>query len=115
MEFVFKSTNDSDSDSLKQCIYGHRNLLSFRSPYFNHMFTSGMKECKEKLIEVTDVEYDTFRLMVDYLYTGKLSFGVDEKNQHQVVQTTSDINYRLFLQAGRPYGYTSCIYTYMFL
>ena len=89
VEFVFQPPpEDEPSDVPKQCIYGHRHILSVRCPYFHRMFTSGMKESNEMEIKVTDVDYDTFLLMVKYLYTGTLSFeeNNEEKKQDQVAQ-----------------------------
>ena len=48
-----------------------------------------MRESKELEIPVTDVDYDTFYLMLQYLYTGKLAFKYKddkEKKQEQVTQ-----------------------------
>mmetsp|Transcript_19855 Transcript_19855/g.22519 ORF Transcript_19855/g.22519 Transcript_19855/m.22519 type:complete len:365 (+) Transcript_19855:154-1248(+) len=91
VEFTFQSSGspeEENSDPSKQRIFGHRSILSARCPYLKVMFTSGMKESKEMEIPVTDVDNDTFHLMLQYLYTGKLKFKSlnEQEKQEQVTR-----------------------------
>jgi len=48
----------------------HRSLLSARSPVFSAMFSSGMKEAETGQVCIKDVDPDTFKQFLKFLYTG---------------------------------------------
>jgi len=48
----------------------HRSLLSARSPVFAAMFASGMKEAETGQIRIEDVDHETFKHFLKFLYTG---------------------------------------------
>ncbi|GFY50852.1 speckle-type POZ protein-like B [Trichonephila inaurata madagascariensis] len=50
----------------------HKSILSARSPVFLAMFTSDMKESLQDYVDVSDLEDDTVRRMLLYLYTDTL-------------------------------------------
>jgi len=50
----------------------HRSLLSARSSVFAAMFDSGMKELQTGKVQIDDVDPDTFRCFLEFLYTGML-------------------------------------------
>ena len=94
VEFTFQASGSAEEenvDSSQQRIFGHRNILSVRCPFFFRMFTSGMRESKELEIPVTDVDYDTFYRMVRYLYTGTLSFKSLKKDDRFVFFNDSEM------------------------
>lgn len=41
------------------------------------MFTTGMKESKESVIEIKNISYPVFSSIMTYLYTGDFHFGAD--------------------------------------
>lgn len=51
-------------------IYAHKAILYANSKYFEAMFGGKMKESYEKEITIDNVSYDTFRSIMEYLYTG---------------------------------------------
>lgn len=53
-------------------IHAHRCILYARSEYFQNMFDSRMRETCETDIPVTDVSYDVFHAVLEYLYSGKV-------------------------------------------
>ena len=44
-----------------------------RCAYFRDMFTTGMRESYEAVVRISDVSYDTFCALVDYLLTDDLA------------------------------------------
>lgn len=59
----------------------HRAILSIRSPVFSAMFSSGMKESKEKVIVIEDAKFQDFKRMIYFIYTGNFPFGLKGPTQ----------------------------------
>jgi len=55
-----------------ESISAHRSILSTRSPVFAGMFASGMKEARTGQVRIDDVDLDSFRFFLRFLYTGTL-------------------------------------------
>ncbi|KAI5716250.1 hypothetical protein M8J76_003465 [Diaphorina citri] len=53
-------------------IRAHKIILASRSQYFRAMFTSQMKESFECVIKLSNVSYDIFSSIIDFLYTGQI-------------------------------------------
>ncbi|XP_035668845.1 kelch repeat and BTB domain-containing protein 13-like [Branchiostoma floridae] len=51
----------------------HKDLLATESDYFRAMFESGMRECKQEEVDLEGFSGRVFELLLDFLYTGKLS------------------------------------------
>ncbi|GBN05782.1 hypothetical protein AVEN_133534-1, partial [Araneus ventricosus] len=47
-------------------------LLCARSPVFAKMFENDMRELKEKTVTITDIKMPVLKVLVSFLYTGKL-------------------------------------------
>uniref|UniRef100_A0A8B9FI10 Kelch like family member 3 n=1 Tax=Amazona collaria TaxID=241587 RepID=A0A8B9FI10_9PSIT len=60
----------------------HRVVLAACSPYFCAMFTGDMSESKAKKIEIKDVDGQTLRKLIDYIYTAEIE--VTEENVQTV-------------------------------
>ncbi|XP_008207032.1 speckle-type POZ protein B-like [Nasonia vitripennis] len=54
-------------------LYAHKCILSTRSAVFAAMFLHEMLERQENKVEVKDVDYDVFREMMRFMYTGKVN------------------------------------------
>lgn len=66
----------------KKAIYAHRVILSIRSPVFNELLSKKAKGTESMIqIEVEDVEYQTFRHFLKFVYTGMLNTSA---NDHQL-------------------------------
>ncbi|KAM6976655.1 kelch-like protein 3 [Aplochiton taeniatus] len=55
----------------------HRVVLASCSPYFCAMFTGDMSESKAEQVEIRDVDGQTLRLLVDYIYTAEIEVTED--------------------------------------
>ncbi|XP_065209103.1 speckle-type POZ protein-like isoform X2 [Planococcus citri] len=49
----------------------HKAILATRSSVFNAMLRNDMQESQKNLINITDIEQETFEEMLHYIYTGK--------------------------------------------
>ncbi|GFU84712.1 TD and POZ domain-containing protein 3 [Trichonephila clavipes] len=55
-----------------ETFHAHKTILSARSPVFLAMFTTDMKESIQDYVDVSDLENDTVRRMLLYVYTNNL-------------------------------------------
>ena len=51
----------------------HKAILAARSPVFRAMFEHEMEERKNGRVQISDVESDVFKEMLQFVYTGKTS------------------------------------------
>ncbi|XP_078417173.1 actin-binding protein IPP isoform X3 [Cetorhinus maximus] len=49
----------------------HKLILAASSPYFAVLFAGGMQEASKKLIQIHGIEAETFRLLLEFIYTEK--------------------------------------------
>ena len=63
----------------------HRIVLAANSDYFDRMFTNGMMESNQEVIELKDesISSDAFKIVMDSIYTGDLP--VNEENVFEVL------------------------------
>ncbi|XP_075419126.1 kelch repeat and BTB domain-containing protein 6-like [Tenrec ecaudatus] len=50
----------------------NRNILAAACPYFKSMFTGGMYESQQASVTMHDVDAESFEVLVDYCYTGRV-------------------------------------------
>ena len=65
----------------KTIIACHKLVLSAASPFFQTMFSSGMKETSEVLVKFADP--DIIRMIVEYFYSGEIE--IDDGNVQDLV------------------------------
>eukprot|EP01121_Diplochlamys_sp_Union-15-3_P008426 TRINITY_DN2235_c0_g2_i1.p1 TRINITY_DN2235_c0_g2~~TRINITY_DN2235_c0_g2_i1.p1 ORF type:complete len:260 (+),score=34.66 TRINITY_DN2235_c0_g2_i1:280-1059(+) len=70
--------NDEKESDLKfeiegKFIYGVRSLISEKSIYFKNMLESGMRESRENIIMLTDIEYEIFLKVLTFLYVDQIN------------------------------------------
>lgn len=51
----------------------HKIILASRSPVFNAMFTSKMKENSKNIVDIEDISEDVFEELLSYIYTGEVN------------------------------------------
>lgn len=55
----------------------HRLVLAAQSSFFRSMFTSDLKEARDRVIELKDVSAAVFQLLVDYIYHGTVRLRLE--------------------------------------
>jgi len=80
LKTLLKDTQFSDvSFQVGNCtLTAHRNILSARCDYFRAMFQNGMKEAGQQIINIKNIDADTFRQVLEFLYVGRIQ--VDSSN-----------------------------------
>ena len=57
----------------------HKIILAARSEYFRALLFSGMKESQCDVIEISEAKANAFRLLLQYIYTGKISLKSEKE------------------------------------
>ena len=65
-------------------IQAHRLVLAACSPYFNAMFTSELKECRERSVTIQDMEHIAIKEIVNFAYSAKVD--ITEENVQSVLK-----------------------------
>ncbi|XP_055375391.1 uncharacterized protein LOC129608092 [Condylostylus longicornis] len=60
-----------------ELIPAHKNVLSASSPYFAIMFNGAFDDSGKKIITLKDIDYESLKLVVEYLYTGNIRITTD--------------------------------------
>ncbi|GCC25482.1 actin-binding protein IPP [Chiloscyllium punctatum] len=61
----------------------HKLVLAASSPYFAVLFAGGMQETSKSLIQIHGIEAETFRLLLEFIYTGIIDVSI--KNVQEVI------------------------------
>merc|ERR1711920_795173 len=62
-------------------IRAHSNILAARSPVFDAMWSTSMKEQAEKEVTITDLDVVAVQRMIRFMYTGALSPELSNDNE----------------------------------
>lgn len=58
-------------------IHAHRSVLSAGCAYFNAMFTGGLVEEKQELVEIHSIKSSILSIIIDFIYTGNVDITQD--------------------------------------
>ena len=70
--------------------YVHKIVLAATSPYLRAMFTNGMLESVQKVIDIHGLDENTMELLIEFSYTGTLEINQD--NVQQLLSGSSLLN-----------------------
>jgi N-acetylneuraminic acid mutarotase len=71
--------------------YAHRVIITRRSEYFKQMLSLNMRECFEGKIEIKDVKFEIFKILMKYLYTGNAEIGAGTEGQELALGFILDV------------------------
>ena len=54
--------------------FAHKALVCLRCPYLNVMLNSDFKESKAKEVKISEIDKETFELLMEFIYTGDYLF-----------------------------------------
>ena len=76
----------------------HRIVLAANGDYFDRMFTNGMKESNQEVIELKDerISPDAFKIVMDSIYNGDLR--VNEENVFEVLAAADHLQVTTVVQ-----------------
>ncbi|ESO83202.1 hypothetical protein LOTGIDRAFT_179800 [Lottia gigantea] len=73
---------------VEDCKYqAHKIVLAGCSPYLRAMFTNGMQETEQSLVEIHGMEAKTMNLLLEFMYTGLLEINI--ANVQDILQGAS--------------------------
>lgn len=81
----------------EQKLHAHKIILTARSPVFAAMFQHDMLESSTNQIDIEDIDYDTMKRVLRFVYTGKIEYndkyaksliGAAEKYNLQILKNT---------------------------
>ncbi|CAG9318876.1 unnamed protein product [Blepharisma stoltei] len=74
-----------------RAIYAHKVIITMLSEPFQGMFASGMRETREGSIEIKDISYRTFLILLKYLYTGEVEISAGTEGQSLSTESIIEI------------------------
>ncbi len=72
-------------DNCPNKLHAHKIILSSRCEYFRGLFDLGMKESKQDTMHISEWSMESFRVMLEFLYSDQLS-SVTGENALEVLQ-----------------------------
>lgn len=98
-------------------IRAHRVILSSVSDYFYAMFTNNLAESFKTDIEINDIDGDSLRVLIDYVYTGKIE--LNDSNIFSILSAANFLQLDNVLKFGCDFlcknlGISNCVSIYRF-
>lgn len=88
LDKLYNNQDDFRDATLNVCgeeIKVHKTILASKSPYFYSMFSHNTKEANENLVKIDDFSFDVIKIVVQFIYTGKIENLTMEKHFKELV------------------------------
>src|SRR6266516_2985082 len=76
--------------------HAHRNILALNSPFFRTMFTSDFVERNQSIVEIQNIEEDSFDSILNYMYNEQIS--ITAKNVEGLLMSASFLQSHLSIE-----------------
>ncbi|CAF3735659.1 unnamed protein product [Rotaria socialis] len=67
----------------------HRAILCSCSSFFRALFTNGMNETTDRIVDIHDIKGDTMNLIIDFIYTHEIT--LNENNIYEILPATNQL------------------------
>merc|ERR1719416_367030 len=84
----------------EQVFFCHRMILAKRSGHFRSMLEGNFKEAQTRVIELEDMDVDTLKTLLEYIYSGELS------NMETNAMLLMEVSQRKLLEVGECPGHS---------
>jgi N-acetylneuraminic acid mutarotase len=75
----------------EKIVYAHKIIITQLSEYLLFMFTSKMREASEQTVEIQNIRYPVFMILLKYLYSGEPEIGAGTEGQEMSVDFLIEI------------------------
>jgi hypothetical protein len=93
----------------EQQFHAHKGILSVRSAVFRGMFSNAMREGREGVVHVEDIEPQIFGAALKFIYTGRCDTTLLEDKPLELLMVADKVNFPALFKSRPKFGLDSSI------